>query len=190
MGNNAFKHSRIHALSLLLALPALLALLSSCGDTHREFRSADGTVVASCSYPGTDSLHAVWQFTDKEGRPLVPGCDSVRVVELGPDGHPMTVCFHKGGEECWRQYYSTMQLRSEGSTIDGRREGHWVFYFPNGNKQSECTFVSGLEEGPYRVYRESGAPYYVGQCREGRYVGTWEIYDENGSLAGTKEYGD
>ena len=70
------------------------------------------------------------------------------------------------------------------------RAGLCVFYFPTGNKQTEYTFLLGREEGPYKVFRENGIPYYIGQCREGRRVGVWEIYNEDGTLAITKDYGD
>lgn len=94
---------------LILTLTAI-ALWACTGTTTREFRTLDNTLVASCTYEGADSLHAQWQFTD----PQVKDCDSLRVVELGPDGHPTTVCFYMGQKELWRQYYSDMQLRSEG----------------------------------------------------------------------------
>ena len=48
--------------------------------------------------------------------------------------------------------------------------------------------MNGLEEGSYRVYREDGRPYYIGQYAAGKQVGTWEFYDPDGNLAGTKEY--
>jgi antitoxin component YwqK of YwqJK toxin-antitoxin module len=81
-----------------------------------------------------------------------------------------------------------MQLRCEGVTVNGLREGLWVYYFPSGNRQTEATFVGGKEEGPYRVYRDNGVPYYIGQYRGGQRYGIWEVYDPEGNLTGTKEF--
>ena len=175
---------------LIITISALLFATACNHKTHREFRSADNSIVATTDYIGDDSLHASWQFTDRDGNPLVPQCDSLRVTELGPDGHPVSVCFYVGDSQRWLQFYSTMVVRSDGVVRNGLREGLWVFYFPNGNKQTEYTFLLGREEGPYKVFRENGIPYYIGQCREGRRVGVWEIYNEDGTLAITKDDGD
>lgn len=168
---------------LIFTLTAI-ALCACTGTTTREFRTLDNKLVASCTYEGSDSLHAQWQFTD----PQVKDCDSLRVVEMGPAGHPMTVCFYMGEKELWRQYYSDMQLRSEGVTVGGLREGRWVFYYAGGLPQTEANFVGGKEEGPYKVYRENGIPYYIGQYHEGQRTGTWEIYASDGTLETTHEY--
>lgn len=168
-------------------LAVLLLTATACTKT-REYRSADGAVVATCQYSGSDSTHAEWHFTDAKGLPLMEGYDSLRVVERGPEGHPATVCFHYGKEQRWRQYYPNMQLRGEGSVVDGLRQGLWVFYFPDGTKQAEGTFVAGREEGPYKVYRENGVPYYIGQYHQGQPCGTWEVYNPDGSLATTQQY--
>ena len=174
---------------LIVLSSTLLILLTSCTTTTtREYRSADNSVVAICQYQGDDSLHASWQFLDRSGNPYIQNCDSLQVVERGPEGHPMTVCFYSGNQQEWLQFYSNMELRSRVTIVDGKREGHWIFLFPNGNPQTECTFVHGLEEGPYKVLRESGVPYYIGQYHLGQRTGTWEIYNPDGTLATTQTY--
>ena len=173
---------------LPLTSSLLILLFAACTPTTtREFRAADNSVVAICQYQGADSLNASWQFLDGEGNPYVT-CDSLSVVERGPEGHPMTVCFHKGQQQLWYQFYTTMQLRSQGTTINGIRTGRWIYYFPNGAPQAETTFVNGLEEGAYKVFRENGIPYYIGQYHNGERTGTWEIYNPDGTLATTQEY--
>ena len=169
--------------SLFLPAAALALLSLACTAKTQQFSAADGSVKATVKV-GTDQ----WKITDAQGLEPVADYDSMRVTEVGEDGHPMTVIYYRGNEQHLRQYYSNMQLRAEGVTVDGLRQGRWVFYHSNGNIQSECTFVNGREEGPYRVYRENGAPYYIGQYLNGQPVGTWEFYDPQGILAGTKEY--
>lgn len=178
-----------HKLTILIVQLSVLILLAACNHTTtREYRSADNSVVAICQYTGTDSLNAIWQFLDINGNPYVKDFDSLRVVERGPEGHPMTVCFHKGNTQLWYQFYSTMQLRSQGATVGNLREGRWIYYFPDGTPQTDCIFVAGKEEGPYKVFRENGVPYYIGQYHEGNRTGTWEIYNPDGTLVTTQEY--
>lgn len=166
-----------------------VVLFTACNNTTtREYRAADNSVVAICQYSGDDSLHAVWQFLGPDGKPLFKDCDSLLVVDRGLEGHPMTVCFYFKDRQEWIQYYSTMQLRSQGAFVNGQREGRWVFFFPNGLTQTECTFIGGKENGPYKVFRENGIPYYIGQYDNGQRTGTWEIYDADGTLVTTQEY--
>lgn len=130
-----------------------------------------------------------WEFYTQEGKRFGrEGSDSVRVVELNEYETPATVCYYHKNVTDYYQFYSNYALRSEGSTIDGNREGKWVFYHPNGNVQTDATFKAGKEEGTYTVYRENGIPFYRGMYHEGKRTGTWEIYDEKAELLTTKQY--
>ena len=164
-------------------IAASLALLAACGANTTEFQAQDGSTRAV-----VDNRTRQWTITDSNGREPVSQYDSMRVVEVSEDGHPMTVAYYRGNTCHWIQYYSSMQKRSEGQTVDGLREGRWVFFHPNGNIQSESNFIAGREDGPYRVYRANGAPYYIGQHTNGTPVGTWEFYGPDGMLVGTKVY--
>lgn len=174
---------------LLVLSASFLVLLASCTTTTtREYRSADNSIVAICQYQGDDSLNASWQFLDSKGDPYLSNCDSFRVVERGPEGHPMTVCFYQASTQVWQQFYTNMQLRSSGAIVNGLREGIWTFYFPNGTPQVQSEFQQGQEEGSYKVFRDNGVPYYIGQYHQGQRTGTWEIYNPDGTLATTQEY--
>ena len=167
----------------LTAIAALMLLLAACNSKTQTYAAADGSVTATLN-----ERTGEWHILGPDGREVVPNYDSMHVTEVSPDGHPMTIVYYCGSVEHWRQYYSTMQLRSEGDIVGGKREGRWVFYHANGNIQTEATFVGGLEEGPYRVFRENGVPYYIGSYHEGVRTGKWEIYDEMGQLVTTQEY--
>ena len=169
--------------TILIAVLALMLTAVACAAKTQRFEAADGSVTAVLKEKTGE-----WKITDAQGNEPMADYDSMRVVEVGEDGHPMTIVYYKGTEQLWQQYYSTMRLRSEGHVVDGQRSGRWVFYHPNGNVQSECIYVNGLEEGTYRVYRENGMPYYIGQYANGKPTGTWEIYDPEGNMVGTKEY--
>lgn len=160
-------------------------MLTACNGRGRTetFSAADGSLTAT-HHVGTNQ----WSITDAQGREPVDGYDSMRVVEVSESGHPMTVVYYTGNQQRWLQYFSTMQLRSEGTMVDGKREGRWVFYHPNGLPQCEATFVAGKEQGTYRVYRDNGAPYYFGQYSNGVPTGVWEVYDQDGNLVEKTEY--
>ena len=168
---------------LYFALFATVLISVACTAKTQQFQAADGSVTATVNVGGNN-----WKITDAQGMEPVADYDSMRVTEVGEDGHPMTVVYYRGNEQHVRQYYSNMQLRCEGMTVNGLREGRWVFYHSNGNIQSECTYVLGLEEGPYRVMRENGAPYYIGEYSGGKPTGTWEIYDPQGNFVGIFNY--
>lgn len=165
------------------AAVAMMLTVAACTAKTQQYEAADGSVKASYN-EGTNK----WTITDSTGREVVTDYDSMRVVEVSEDGHPMTIVYYKANRQHWLQYFSTMRLRSEGVMVDGKREGRWVFYHPSGIIQSEATFVNGREEGPYRVYRENGAPYYIGQYSGGKPVGLWEVYDAEGNLVEKTEY--
>lgn len=168
---------------LLIIIVATLLATVACTSKKSEYAAADGKMLAVHDERGDK-----WMITDSNGREPVEDYDSMRVTELGDDGHPKTVCYYKGNHQIWLQYYSQMSLRSRGEMIDGQREGPWVFYFPNGKVQVEATFVGGREDGNYRVYRDNGVPIYIGTYRNGARTGTWEVYDEEGNLVEKKKY--
>lgn len=161
----------------------MLTACSAGSGRIESFSAADGSVTATHKMGSNE-----WSITNANGTEVVTDYDSMRVVEVSEDGHPMTVVYYTGNQQRWLQYFSTMRLRSEGLMVDGQREGRWVFYHPNGNMQCEATFVNGKEEGTYRVYRENGAPYYIGQYTNGQPTGLWEVYDAEGNLVEKTEY--
>lgn len=167
----------------LLSLAAVMTLFAACGGKTQQFAAADGSVKASFN-----EKSGQWSISGPDGKAPVDQYDSMRVVEVSTDGHPMTVVYYHDNAQHWLQYYSTMKKRSEGMTVGGLREGHWVFYHPNGAIQAEGTFAGGREEGSYRVMRDNGAPVYIGHYTNGIPTGTWEFYDVRGNLVGTKTY--
>ncbi len=71
--------------------------------------------------------------------------------------------------------------RIEGTMRDGKRVGPWHSYFAHGGPRSRVAYVDGVEEGLTEVFYESGLTYYVGQYHQGRNVGTWIFFDEEGN---------
>ncbi len=76
----------------------------------------------------------------------------------------------------------------EGDVRDGRRNGLWTSYHPNGAVQSRNEFRDGVLHGLTTTYRPNGALLYRGQNADGHPVGTWEFHDAIGTLERTVEY--
>ena len=130
-----------------------------------------------------------WTLLDHEGKSYMQGdYDSLQIAEWSELGTPASVIFHQGSTQYIYQFYSNCALRSSGKTIDGKRDGRWLFYHPNGMLQTEGTFVDGKENGKYTVYRDNGIPYYQGLYENGRRCGEWEFYDEEGNIAHRQKF--
>lgn len=67
--------------------------------------------------------------------------------------------------------------RMEGSMADGRREGQWTSYHPNGMVWSRSIYVGGVENGPTEVFFDTGKPFYKGAYLNGKPFGEWIFYD-------------
>ena len=154
-----------------------------------QYYYPEGVLFASATFSKDAPNGSNWQFLTVEGKPLfTEQYDSLRVVELSEMGIPSTIVLYRGTQHTHYQYYSNGTLRSKGLLVDGRRQGHWVFYHPSGIVQAEADYVDGREHGTYTVYRESGLPYYRGAYDNGRRKGQWEFYDADGNLAQTKQF--
>jgi len=79
------------------------------------------------------------------------------------------------------EFYPNQQERLGGGLKDGKREGQWYAYFPDGSLQVDAYYIDGIEHGSYIVYRDNGNPLYKGHYDHGNCDGTWYWYDENGN---------
>lgn len=71
--------------------------------------------------------------------------------------------------------------REEGALSSEKKDGVWVSYYPNGNKQSELTYQNGILEGKAAFYYDDGKTLY----KEGAYTnnmmtGDWTVYNRAG----------
>ena len=148
-----------------------------------------GEVFASVNYNSGDSKGSDWQFFDRGGKHYLEGqYDSLSITEYSEIGSPATVVFYSDNTQNIYQFYTNCAIRCCGKTVDGKREGRWIFYHPNGLPQTEASYINGLENGRYIVYRESGMPYYQGIYSHGKRCGEWEFYDEEGKIMHTQKF--
>jgi len=116
-----------------------------------------------------------------------PGGEVVALFE--EENTPRVVFFYnidENGNQTQEQigvaeYYSNQQERLGGGMKDGKRDGKWYAFFPDGSVQVDAFYIDGIEHGDYIVYRENGNPYFKGHYDHGICDGTWRWYDENGN---------
>jgi len=87
-----------------------------------------------------------------------------------------------------QEYYDEGGLKSEGHLIDGKRNGMWTSYFPDGTIWSQSTYDLDILQGKTKVYYPNGVMRYKGQFREGKRAGKWIEYFEDGKVDFIKEY--
>lgn len=152
-------------------------------DGECKYYYPTGEVFATGDYSNNHTTGSDWKLMDRDGGLYLSGeYDSLTIAEYSEIGTPATVVFHKKNTDVFYQFYSNCMLRSTGKLIDGKREGRWIFYHPNGIMQTDATFTSGKENGKYSVYRDNGIPYYQGLYENGKRCGEWEFYDTEGNV--------
>ena len=149
----------------------------------------NGQLFAEGNFSTAATKGADWKFCQPNGKPLAAGRhDSTSVLAFTPEMLPTTLAYHKGDTADLFEFYENLAPRATGQLVGGKRNGLWLFRYPNGAKQAEAIYIDGMENGMHNSYRENGMPYFRGMYINGRRAGTWEFYDPNGELAGTKNF--
>jgi len=114
------------------------------------------------------------------------------VKESYPDGSPKLIHYVKGkSQDLVRElaYYRHGKIEFEGEYEDGKRHGHWVYFYPDGKLWSEGYFKRGVSDGPRSTWYENGIKRYEGFYRNGLIAGKWRYYDQKGGMVKEVDYG-
>jgi antitoxin component YwqK of YwqJK toxin-antitoxin module len=118
----------------------------------------------------------------------------VQVVEdVNQDGTPKKVVDYilKGSDSIPQhevQYHEGGAKLMEGSFANGKREGEWVSWFPDGQVWSKGYFKNGKRDGKSWVYHPNGQLYMKGEYKDGEKIGLWLVFNEDGIVIGKKTY--
>ncbi len=82
----------------------------------------------------------------------------------------------------FESFYPDKTIKAEGVVSNGKREGVWTSYHPNGNKQSENEYVKGVLHGKTYTTYPNGQIMYIGYYYDGKYDGQWVYYKPDGEL--------
>ncbi|MBD3636150.1 MAG: hypothetical protein HUJ25_02320 [Crocinitomicaceae bacterium] len=133
----------------------ILAILSSCNDNGNESESDS---VVSTESPDTSSTNVA---------PNSEQSDPSKTVEYFPNG----------------------QVKMEGKINEnGNREGLWIAYYETGVKWSESYYIDGKRDGHSLSFYPNGQVRYVGEYKNDIKVGTWTFYDEEGNLVNEETF--
>jgi len=55
-------------------------------------------------------------------------------------------------------------------------------YYANGQVESECSYEDGRREGPYHRFAPDGTPVVAGEYKADRMDGRWSYWRKDGSL--------
>ncbi len=102
------------------------------------------------------------------------------------DGAPLVVRYYESPQKkvLLREtdYYHNGAKKMSGAFKDGKRDGLWQAWFPNGQLWSVGEYVKGEETGIKTVYYENGKKYYSGKLQQGKRTGEWYFWDQEGKL--------
>ena len=82
------------------------------------------------------------------------------------------------------EWHEDTGLRAgEGEYRNDRREGPWVFWYPDGELRLECSFRDGVQNGKERRYHPGGQLHQVGTMKNGRRNGEYRAWRPDGTKA-------
>lgn len=83
----------------------------------------------------------------------------------------------------YREFYSNGKTKIEGFLDQkGEKNGVWKGYDPNGILQSEIFYLDGKKNGHGIVFFPNGQPKYIGEYKNDKKYGKWRFFDEKGNL--------
>ncbi len=66
---------------------------------------------------------------------------------------------------------------------DKKRHGQWIYYSETGEELTITHYDHGVMHGHTIVKYPNGKLHYVGEYDQGKEIGVWMIYDENGNMS-------
>jgi len=71
---------------------------------------------------------------------------------------------------------------AKGNYENGEKNGHWTFWYPNGQKWQEGMYRKGRRQGMWTIWSESGLKTGQGSYKNGKRHGTWTFWLEDGKV--------
>ncbi|MEM0998695.1 MAG: hypothetical protein AAGN35_16675 [Bacteroidota bacterium] len=92
----------------------------------------------------------------------------------------------------WVYYYDNGQVQKEGIYREGKPYGEWTSYWRNGQQKSLGKYIvhngEPVKHGEWTFYHKNGAEQARGAYRGGKKVGTWYEYNTLGIEIGKKQH--
>jgi antitoxin component YwqK of YwqJK toxin-antitoxin module len=81
-----------------------------------------------------------------------------------------------------------LKLGSGILTNEGKKEGAWKYFWPDGSIKSSGSYTNNQENGKWRYLFRNGREEQEGLFKNGKFEGLWQWYYENGNLKREDEY--
>ncbi|MEM8526344.1 MAG: hypothetical protein AAGG68_17005 [Bacteroidota bacterium] len=94
----------------------------------------------------------------------------------------MTVKYAQKGKQNWKWYYENGNPYFEATYINDLLQGTYKIWYENGQLAEQLIFKDHVENGFAIFFHANGQVAMKGYYEEGKMVGKWEFYDENGDL--------
>jgi len=72
--------------------------------------------------------------------------------------------------------------------IDGKKEGPYLKYFPDGSTMTKGNYKNGLLDGNFTLFYPNGSIELKGQYKAGEQVGNWNYFDEEGNVIPEEDF--
>ena len=113
--------------------------------------------------------------------------EPVKVIEdTYKDGVPYIIRYYKTEKKevliKETTYYQSGKKKMEGTFKNGKRDGLWQAWFPDGTLWSEGEYKEGEEMGSKTVYYENGKKFFSGNIKNGQRTGEWSFWNKDGKL--------
>jgi TonB family protein len=168
-------------MKLYFSLLLLTISLGSFAQVHKIFLNKNGKVTKDsakafeyilCQKEGADSL---WSYVklDRRGIPIEKGTylDEELTIPNGKFVYYQTIIEQKKIDEHHSSIDTIIGIKQTGFYENGLKEGYWVSYFPNGQKQSIKPFANNQLNGLVEEYDDEGKIFsrsnYINGLREG-----------------------
>ena len=121
-------------------------------------------IVASCSAPDTEE-------------------NTIKIKE-----EPKLISEDNGTYTEW--YPGRKQIKIKGRKDNqGRREGIWKHFSPEGTVLSVTVYTAGKKDGHIVVRYPNNVVHYSGEYQMDERVGVWKFYNEQGELTKEEDFG-
>jgi len=88
----------------------------------------------------------------------------------------------------WEKYYPNGNFRCKGNYKDGKKEGYWERKYPNGNWEYQINFKNGYPNGQAKWFYENGNLKIEGEYKNAYSNGLIKTYNENGKIRSEEYY--
>lgn len=113
------------------------------------------------------------------------GCSLGMAQENGP----LNIIDSKGQKQgYWRKSNEMGQLKYEGFFKDNKPTGHFIYYYPGGQKKAESDYSQNGSLARTTLFHELGGIKAKGNYLNEKKDSIWNFYDEKGRLTSTESY--